>query len=79
VKLNSEALIYRAGLDPDREVSYKFDKDRRLFLYLIEGGLLVNELSIERRDQVRIKNEEQLVIKAQKKSDLVLIDVPVSR
>ncbi len=76
VKLNSEALIYRAGLDPDREVSYKFDKDRRLFLYLIEGQLLVNELSIEKRDQVRIKNEQQLVIKAQKKSDFVLIDVP---
>jgi len=37
---------------------------------------LVNGSSVERRDQVRIENEVQLVIKAQKKSDLVLIDVP---
>lgn len=75
VKLNSEALIYRAGLDPKHGVSYKCSPDRSLFLYVIEGELVVNGASVERRDQVRIENEEQLVVSAHNKSDFVLIDV----
>lgn len=76
VKLNSEALLYRADLDSDYELSYTFDNDRCLFLYVIEGELLVNGSNVERRDQVRIENEKQFVVKAQKKSGFILIDVP---
>jgi len=76
VVLNSEALIYRADLDPHRELSYKFGNDKCLFLYVIEGELLVNGKNVEKRDQVRIDNDVLLEIKAQKKSDFILIDVP---
>ncbi len=76
VKLNSEALIFRADLNPKHEVLYTTNNDRCLFIYVIEGELLVNGKSAESRDQVRIKNETQLVLKAGGKCDFVLIDVP---
>jgi len=76
VKLNSEALIYRADLDQDQKLLYTFDNDRYLFLYVIKGELLVNGTSVENRDQVRIKKETELAIMAQQESDIVLIDVP---
>ena len=76
VTLNSEALIYRAELDPGHELSYHFGNDQCLFLYVIEGELLVNGSNVERRDQVRIKNDVLLEIESRKKSDFIVINVP---
>ncbi len=76
VELNTEAFIFRADMDTDKEVFYEFGNERCLFLYVIEGNLMVNGLSGERRDQVRVGNEKHINITAQSKCDFLLIDVP---
>ena len=76
VQLNSQASIFRSCLEADFNLSYKTDSGHCLFIYTIDGKIQVNGTTAGRRDQVRIKGEEQLVITALEDSDFVLIDVP---
>ncbi len=76
VSLNSEASIYRSRLDAGLEVSLSPALHRCQFLYLIEGNLAVNNQLAAKRDQLRIHDEKQIVMKAQNDCDFILIDVP---
>lgn len=76
VKLNSEASIFRANLDSGMEISYEPHSSHCLFLYIIEGRVLVNGLHLKRRDQLRTQDEKQIVITAKEKNDFILIDIP---
>ena len=76
VRLNSEASIYRSRLDAGLEVSVSPALHRCQFLYLIKGKLAVNNQLAADRDQLRIKDERQIVVKAHNDCDFILIDVP---
>ena len=76
VKLNSEASLFRSELDPGFEITYEPDSGHCLFIYIINGTLLVNNMRAGRRDQVRIQDENKIVITAQESSDVILINVP---
>lgn len=45
-------------------------------MYLTDGNFSVNGHELAARDQARIDIHEPLVIKAQERSDFILIDVP---
>lgn len=76
VALNTDASLYRATLTENRSCTYATSKDRRLFLYVIEGQALVNGRTLHAGDQARIKDEQQLTLSGAERADLILIDVP---
>ncbi|XCN74570.1 MAG: pirin family protein [Candidatus Electrothrix aestuarii] len=76
ITFHTDATIYRCQLAPGKEVMHDCAEGRCVFLYLTEGRLLVNGQVISARDQVRVKNPEQLVIKGDELADFILIDVP---
>jgi len=76
VSLNSDASIYRSRMDAGVELSFAVDSNRCQFLYLIEGNLIVNDQKTAERDQLRIQEERQIVMKAHSNSDFILVDVP---
>jgi hypothetical protein len=51
-------------------------KQSGLDIYLAEGLLLANEQAISAKDQIRVQNPEHLVIKGEKLTDFILLDVP---
>lgn len=79
VPLHSPATIYRAELDPGRAISFDTTEDRRIFLYLTSGSLMVNRTRLLPKYQARIDLEKNLLLQAEKKSDFILIDLPSCR
>lgn len=75
VQLNTEASIFRSNLDSTGELSYTPDPSRCQYIYVIDGELNVNGVSACSRAQLRIQAEDKVVMKAQNKTDFILIDV----
>ena len=76
VSFYTDATIYRCSLDAKKEVTHGATVGRKIFIYLVEGLISVNNERLNAKDQARIDIEEPLFLKAQKPSDLILIDVP---
>jgi quercetin 2,3-dioxygenase len=75
VTIHSDATIYRSELDEGYEVTFKSDPDRKVFLYLTAGSVIVNGRELAQGDQARIESETDLKIKANTLSSFVLIDI----
>ncbi len=76
VHIHADATIYRCDLEPDKTLFYDLYDKRRIFIYNISGMFNVNDLVIKTNDQARIDLENQLLIKAIKKSSFILVDLP---
>lgn len=79
VHFHNGATIYRAELDPGRAISFDTSEERRIFLYLTSGSLMVNRTRLLPKYQARIDLETNLLLRAEKKSDFILIDLPTCR
>lgn len=76
VTFHTNATIYRCALDAGVEVNHGTTAMRRIFIYLTEGQIIANGLTLDVKDQARIDIEEPLLLNAQKDSELILIDLP---
>ena len=76
VTFYTDASIYLADLDQDKEINFATNESRRIFIYVTRGQLNINNHKLQEKDQVRIDLEKQIQIKACKGSSLILIDVP---
>ncbi len=75
-KFHTDATIYRSNLDFGRELEFKTDQDRKIFIYVKSGDLTVNGEMLGEKDQVRIEFETELKLKANSNTDFILIDIP---
>jgi len=75
VSIHSDCRIMRCDLDDQRRLNYSTAKNRGTFIYLFEGSLVVNGVSVSTLDQVRATEDDSLEISAQEDSRFVLIDV----
>ena len=76
VSFHAEATIYRSELDSGRTVEHKSCALRRVFVYLTEGEIEINGKEIKQKEQARIDEADDILIKAHRESRFVLIDVP---
>ena len=76
VTFHTNATIYRSNLDFGRELEFKTDQGRKIFIYVKSGDLTVNGEMLGEKDQVRIEFETELKIKANSNTDFILIDIP---
>ncbi|MDO8947249.1 MAG: hypothetical protein Q7U88_08830 [Desulfocapsaceae bacterium] len=75
VTFHTDATIYRCNLETGKEVIHQAIAGLLIFIYLTDGQLSVNGHELVAKDQARIDIREPLVIKAQERSDFILIDV----
>ena len=75
VAFHTDATIYRCSLEPGREVIHHATVGRRIFIYLTEGRISANNQKMTAKDQARIDIDQPLVLKADERSALILIDV----
>jgi hypothetical protein len=75
LEIDQDAIIYVSTLSAGKNLSHSAP-NRRAYLFAISGELTVNDRTLKAGDQARIENETTLTIKAQKDSQLILLDLP---
>jgi len=76
VFLNSNSTVYYGNLQEEKEYNFQTFNIRKSLIYLINGEMFVNGYQVFPNDQLRISDVEAIILKANKDSTFVLIDVP---
>lgn len=75
--INQDLTIYLSDLNQGKEITFEPGKNRRIFLFVIEGELRVNqETTLNKRDSARITDISELHIQSGTESRFMLIDLP---
>jgi len=76
VTFHTGASIYTSDLDEGKGIEFETNDSRRIFVYVTEGNLAVNDARLSAKDQARIDLESSLNLKADGSTSFILIDVP---
>lgn len=76
VSFHTDAAIFRSLLEAGHELQFETGAERKGFLYLFDGTLQVNGLSLMKGDQARIEDEEKITLSTEAGGEFILIDVP---
>ncbi len=76
VKVHQDVTFYVSHLRPGDRIRHEIKPGRRVFLYVIEGGIGLNGESMEAGDQARIIDPTVLEINGVGQSEIILIDLP---
>jgi redox-sensitive bicupin YhaK (pirin superfamily) len=72
-----DMTIYLSDLEAGRSLEFNQDAGRRIFIFVIEGDLSLNETSqLKQRDSARIEAQEQLHIQTDSGALFMIIDLP---
>jgi redox-sensitive bicupin YhaK (pirin superfamily) len=75
VKVHQDVTFYAANLRAQDRVSHELGRDRRAFLYVIEGEVNANGHLLAKGDQARISDEVRLDFTTDVQSEIILIDL----
>ncbi|QOD60782.1 pirin family protein [Polaribacter haliotis] len=74
--INQQGYISMIDLEADLKTEYELKNGA--YFFLIEGEVSIADEIIKRRDAIGISETEKVVIKANKQSKLLIIDVPMN-
>jgi redox-sensitive bicupin YhaK (pirin superfamily) len=74
--INQQGYLSIIDLDEGFETAYNLRNSA--YFFLIEGQVVVEDETLEKRDAVGIAEKETVIIKANKLSKLLVIDVPLN-
>lgn len=77
IKIHQDANIFVLELDTDNEIKFPVGNGRQAYLIQIEGRSVVNDIPLDMRDSVEIR-EEEITLKASEKSHFILIEMKKS-
>ena len=76
LRIDQDAVISIAALDPGQSVTHDVRPGRRAYAFVISGALDVNGDALAAGDQARITDESRFVLAASAPTDLILLDLP---
>ncbi len=76
VRIQQDARVFAALLEPDKPVSYTFDKNRLGWLHVARGSAEVNGTPLKAGDGVGISGGEKLSITSKARGEILLFDLP---
>jgi hypothetical protein len=79
LRIDQDAQIYVSALKAGEEVAHQSRAGRKAYLFVIEGGVVLNGTALARGDQARIADETELKVKATADAELILLDLPNAR
>jgi len=78
VNIYQDAWFSLGNLDKDTQLNYTLkNKDHGVYAFLLEGDVTINDIVLNRRDGLGISEIEELKIKADSDSELLLMEVPL--
>ena len=76
LRIDQDAVIYIAALDPGQSVTHPLAQGRRAYAFVISGALELNGEALAAGDQARITDESRLGLAASAPTELILLDLP---
>jgi redox-sensitive bicupin YhaK (pirin superfamily) len=76
LRIDQDAVISIAALDPGQSVTHPLAQGRRAYAFVISGALELNSDALAAGDQARITDESRLVLAASTPTELILLDLP---
>lgn len=73
--INQDAKVFLSDLDAGRNVSYKTEKSRGIYLHITNGSVEVAETKLSSGDAIKLFDVEGLEIKATENAGFILFDV----
>jgi redox-sensitive bicupin YhaK (pirin superfamily) len=74
--IHQDAIFYLSTLTSGNQVEHKLRTGKKSYLFVIDGEIKLNENMVQTRDAAMIEKESNFVIKAEKLTELILIDLP---
>ena len=75
--INQDLTIYLSDLEKGKELTFHQDQNRKIFLFVIEGELVINnEVMLNRRDSARIEGFSTINLNSTSNTRFMLIDLP---
>ncbi|OCA81299.1 pirin family protein [Pseudobacillus wudalianchiensis] len=75
--IHQDLTIYLSDLEKDRKITFTQREGRRIFLFVIEGDLLLDgETVLNKRDSARITDMNRLQLETESGARFMLIDLP---
>ena len=76
--IHQNAWFYMSNLEAGCELEYQLKgKDNGIYIFIIEGSVLVNEQLLEKRDGMGLEGIEKVHFQAQNKVEILLMEVPM--
>lgn len=75
--INQDARIKRAIISKGETLNYELSEGRGLFVFVISGGVMANNLELFDRDSLELEGEDLLVTGEEGESDVLVIEVPM--
>ncbi len=77
--INQDASIYRGRLSGGKELTFQFHKKGNgAYLFVLEGSIILDDVTLNKRDAVGISESGQLLIKSEKGSEFIIIEIPMN-
>jgi len=77
--INQNAYFSLAKIDGGKDINYKVNSEGNgVYMFIIEGEILMDEQVFERRDGVGIENTDSISIHANKESYVLAIEIPMT-
>ncbi|MBW4618979.1 MAG: pirin family protein [Cyanosarcina radialis HA8281-LM2] len=73
--IHQNVEVYTAVLEPERQISYKLDRDRYGWLQVARGVILLNGQPLEAGDSVAIERGQSFTIRASQDAEILLFDL----
>ncbi len=74
--LHQDATFYLSTLTANGQVQHKLEPGRKSYLFVIDGKIRLGNHVMQTRDAAMISQENNLVIRAEEPTELILIDLP---
>jgi redox-sensitive bicupin YhaK (pirin superfamily) len=76
--IHQDAKIWLVKLDKNKEIEFKINPNKGLFIFVIEGEVESLEEILSKRDAMGVSELEKIIIKSNIDSYFMVIDVPIS-
>ena len=74
--IHQDASIYVSSMNKGAAVEHGLAPGRKAYVFVIDGSIDLNGKKMESRDAARVEKEDRIEIKADKPSELILLDLP---
>ena len=76
LSINQDVDIYLATLEANNELSYSLKNKRKVYLFVIEGSLELNDnYDLAQGDSAQIEDNSQITLATQNRAEIILIDL----
>ena len=74
--LHQDVTFYLSTLTANGQVQHKLKSERKSYLFVIDGRIKLGNHTMQTRDAAMISQEDNLIMRAEEPTELILIDLP---